>query len=64
MRQLIGFIILIGTFVVPFIAIVGHELFWFIKCLKEGGDWKYYCVNVLPIGIAFLACVAILLIVL
>lgn len=64
MRQLIGFIILISIVVVPFIAIAGHEIFWFIKCLKEGGDWEYYAVNVLALGIAFLANVAILLIVL
>ena len=64
MRQLIGFIILTSIVVVPLIAIVGHEVYWLIKCLKEGGDWRFYAADVLAFGVAFLCFVAILLIVL
>lgn len=64
MRQLIGLVILISLAVVALVATVGHEVYWLIKCLKEGGDWRSYAANVLAFGIAFLCFVAILLIVL
>lgn len=64
MRQLIGLIILISLAVVALIATVGREVYWLIKCFKDGGDWEFYAANVLAFGVAFLCFVAILLIVL
>ena len=37
-------LLVIGIIMVlsPMIYDIACNLYWFIKCRKEGGDWKYY----------------------
>ena len=38
----IGIIIMLSPMILGVIYCIACDLYWFIKCRKEGGDWKYY----------------------
>ena len=42
MRQQIGCIIFYISIALGFLALLVPQIYWFIKCYTEGGDWKYY----------------------
>lgn len=41
----IGAIILLICMALPPVIFIGHEFYWLIRCLREGGDWKFYAVE-------------------
>lgn len=49
MRELIWLITILVLIFMAFLAILVPQIYWFIKCLTEGGDWKYYGKNILGI---------------
>lgn len=46
-RQQIGCIIFYISIALGFLALLAPQIYWFVKCYTEGGDWKYYGKNIL-----------------
>ena len=49
MHEFIGLIMISALILIAFLANLVPKIYWFIKCLTEGGDWKYYGENILCI---------------
>lgn len=47
MRQQIGVIIFYISIAFAFLAFLAPQIYWFVKCYTEGGDWQYYGKNIL-----------------
>jgi len=57
-----GMIIFYISIALGFLALLVPQIYWFIKCYTEGGDWKYYGKNILCIVWLAMLALALLLI--
>lgn len=58
MRQTTGIILLLIFVFLPCAVYVGYNLYWFINCYINGGDWRYYASHLLEAFWLIIGCVA------